>query len=156
MIHTKMSATVEPLGEVLQQAGLVSAAQIDVALRDQLQYRDLNLGEILSLRGWLKQKTADFFVEQWALFLNTSTRYPIGFYWQQAALLTEDQVNTIVQEQQDQPIRFGVLAVMKGWLKPATRDFFLERLFSMSSQSPFAERCLAPTLILDFGFKENG
>ncbi|NJK49179.1 hypothetical protein HC931_14245 [Candidatus Gracilibacteria bacterium] len=52
------------MGELLEDAGLVSPAQIEIALQDQTIYADMRIGEILALRGWLKQETADFFVDK--------------------------------------------------------------------------------------------
>ena len=55
------SSNVEkPLGEILVEAGLVSLAQIEIALQEQSQ-SNLKIGEILALHGWIKQETADFF-----------------------------------------------------------------------------------------------
>ena len=86
------------LGEILQEAALISAPQLEVVLRDQQSYQ-LPLGEILHLRGWLNQETADFFVEQWSCLLNSSSRHPLGYYFQLASLLETEQINAILQEQ---------------------------------------------------------
>jgi hypothetical protein len=52
----------EPIGQVLKRAGLISEAQIQIALMDQSQYGML-FGEILVSRGWLKPQTISFFLE---------------------------------------------------------------------------------------------
>ena len=44
------------LGESLREAGLISQAQLNTALRDKMEYRVQRIGEILALRGWLKQE----------------------------------------------------------------------------------------------------
>ena len=56
---------IRPLGRVLLTAGLVSCSQLEVALKDQVHHYNMQLGEILALRGWLKAETADFFAEEW-------------------------------------------------------------------------------------------
>ena len=130
---------IKPLGQVLQQADLVSAAQIEVALRDQSFYQ-LPIGEILALRGWVKQETADFFAQQWSTILRQPRTQPLGYYLQAAALLDEQQIDTILSEQKHGQtwIRFGALVVFKGWLKQTTIDFFLKHLFAKKkSESSF-------------------
>jgi len=53
----------EPIGQILKRAGLLNDAQIQIALSDQTAQQDLLFGEVLVLRGWLKAKTLDFFLE---------------------------------------------------------------------------------------------
>ena len=135
----------KPLGAVLQEADLVSAAQVEVALRDQAQYQDLRIGEILALRGWIEQKTADFFAERWSTLIRQPRVQPIGYYLKEAGLLNEQQINTILSEQKTGQtwIRFGALVVFKGWLKQSTIDFFLKYLFAkQKSESSFTNRRL--------------
>jgi hypothetical protein len=52
--------TFKPIGTILQEADLITPPQLEVALRDQAYYEDMRLGEILALRGWIRQDTADF------------------------------------------------------------------------------------------------
>ncbi len=120
---------VKPIGEILQNAGLVSPAQIEVALHDQQYYQDMRLGEILALRGWIEQSTVDFFVREWLEILKTRNYQPLGFYLQKASLLTENQIQMILAEQNQTCLRFGATAVLKGFLKQNTIDFFLNNLF---------------------------
>lgn len=118
----------KPLGEILQEADLVSASQVKIALQDQEQYSELRIGEILSLRGWIKQETADFFAEHWHKLKTGEPKQPLGQYLKQAALLDENQIQTIVCEQEQTNMKFGSLAVYKGWLKQTTVNFFLNAL----------------------------
>lgn len=135
------SYNVRPLGFILQEAGLISKSQIALALVDQSYYQDLKIGEILVLRGWLDQNTADFFAEKWYNLVQTKYRHPLGYYLQQANLLQEEQINAILKEQNQLWLRFGSVAVLKGWLKQNTLDFFLENLFPTElSSSPFIGR----------------
>ena len=115
------------LGEILQAADLITTAQIEVALQNQ-QYYQLRLGEILALHGWLEQDTIDFFAETWPQVLREGQEYPLGYYLKQAKLLNPEQVQTILIEQKKLGIRFGAVAVLKGWLKEKTLEFFLENL----------------------------
>ena len=119
---------VKPIGEILQQAGLVSAEQIEEALQEQTRNGTLKLGEILARRGWLKQETANFFAEQWPQRLLQRWRQPIGRDLRAAALLDSQQVQLLLEEQNQTGTRFGELAVEKGWLTQDTIDFFLTSL----------------------------
>lgn len=59
----KPPASPKPIGQILKEAGLLSDAQIQIALQDQARQRDLLFGEILVLRGWIKAQTLDFFLK---------------------------------------------------------------------------------------------
>ena len=121
--------TFKPIGEILQEAGLITSPQLEVALRDQAYNKDMLLGEILALRGWIKQDTADFFVREWFKLLNKRVDRPIGFYLKQAGLLTEQDIKIILLEQNKHSLRFGDTAVKQGLIKSATVDFFIHNLF---------------------------
>ncbi|CCQ62576.1 hypothetical protein [Crocosphaera watsonii] len=66
------------LGETLRDAGLITEAQLQTVLRDKQEYKEQKVGEILALRGWLKQETVDFFAEEWTRCLEQGAKYPIG------------------------------------------------------------------------------
>jgi hypothetical protein len=121
--------TPKPLGLILQEAGLITPSQIEVALQDQ-QYYQLPFGEILSLHGWIHQQTADFFAESWPTLFVASYLYPLGYYLKSAALLTDQQIELILEEQKKLGIRFGAIAVLKGWVNQQTVDYFLENLLA--------------------------
>ncbi|MEM9274231.1 MAG: hypothetical protein AAGA80_14895 [Cyanobacteria bacterium P01_F01_bin.143] len=120
---------VKPIGEILQNAGLVSPYQVEVALRDQIYYQDMLIGEILALRGWVEQSTVDFFVNEWLSILKRKRSHPLGFYLKQASLLTEREIQMILAEQNQTCLRFGATAVLKGLVKQDTIDYFLDNLF---------------------------
>jgi hypothetical protein len=125
------------LGELLEDAGLVSPAQIEIALQDQTIYADMRIGEILALRGWLKQETADFFVEKLPTIKKQPNKKPLGIYLKEAALLDESQIKALLAEQirMTAPrVRFGKLVVLKGLLKQNTIDFFLDNLSARAEQ----------------------
>lgn len=117
------------IGEILQEADLVSSAQVETALMDQKFHQELHLGEILALRGWIKQETADFFAQEWYDKVTSVEKRPLGYYLREAGLLTEQQINDILKEQQTNWLKFGAIAVLKGWLKQSTVDFFIGNLF---------------------------
>lgn len=118
------------LGEILVEAGLISASQIDLALEDQSNYINFRIGEIFALRGWLKPETVDFFAEKWLKCLKqeSSNHHLLGYYFQAAGLLTEQQINVILKEQKQLGIKFGSIAVLKGFLKQQTVDYFLTQI----------------------------
>ncbi len=121
--------TFKPIGEILQEAGLITTPQLEVALRDQTYYEDMRLGEILALRGWIKQDTADFFVQEWFKLVNRRIEHPIGFYFQKAGLLSEEEIKVILIEQNKLSLRFGDTAIQQGLIKPNTVNFFIQNLF---------------------------
>ncbi|WP_448564717.1 hypothetical protein [Trichothermofontia sp.] len=116
------------IGELLKTAGLVSQAQIEVAIRDQTQFPDQRLGEILALRGWVKPETVEFFLSLWPTLLNQPKRYPLGYYLKAAGLLNEEQITVLLKEQAKTGVKLGALAVLHGWLKQDTITFFLQHL----------------------------
>ena len=65
---------------------------------------------------------------QWTVLLKQKPKQPLGKYLEAAGLLNEHQIKTILAEQSQKNLRFGELAVLKGWLKPTTIKFFLEHL----------------------------
>ncbi len=130
-----------PLGEMLQQAGLLSRAQLEVVLRDQKWQPDLRIGDILELRGWVKRDAIEFFAEQWPQLATVGRDHPIGYYFQQAGLLDSQQVDALLQEQAQAGLRIGALAVLHGWLSQETLDWFLRSLApEESASSAFIKR----------------
>ncbi len=126
-----------PLGAVLQQAGLISSARLQQALQEQRKsHKNLRIGEILAAKGYIDRKTADFFVEDWLGIVRAKSKQPIGQYLKQAALLNEQQIQTILEEQKQSKLKFGELAIAKGWLKQSTLDFFLRYLTTPTLARP--------------------
>jgi uncharacterized protein YjbI with pentapeptide repeats len=123
----------QPLGQLLNEAGLISAQQIEIALRYQLiNNSELKIGEIFASRGWIKQQTADFFVNKWHYFINQETKQPLVYYFREAGLLDEYQINSLLEERNhsNPKIRFHHLAVKKGLIKLQTVEFFIENLLA--------------------------
>ena len=113
------------LGTILQQAGLVTAKQVEQALKQQTRNRDRKIGEILVDRGRINPQTVDFFAEQWFKLAREKPKQPIGQYLKQAALLNESQIQAILREQQQTEQKFGEMAIAKGWIERKTINFFL-------------------------------
>ena len=117
-----------PLGSLLQNAGLISNEQLKTALQAQKQYAKMRLGEILVLQEGIKAKTIDFFVNKWQEAVLQGKQFPLGYYLKKAYLLSEQQIETILKEQQYSDQKFGTLAVKKGWISQKTVDFFIDSL----------------------------
>ncbi len=122
------NTVMKPLGTVLLRGGLISPAQVEVALVDQRNYPNLRIGDVLELRGWLDRTTLDFFSEAWPQLVAKGGDHPIGVYLQQAGLLTQKQLDILLKEQLQTGLRIGSLAVLRGWLKQETLDLFLQGL----------------------------
>ena len=118
----------KPLGLVLEKSGLISHEQLATALEDQHQLSNLKIGEILAVKGWIKLETANFFAEQWPKLLDQSQKKPLGQHLKAAALLSDRQIQDILQQQQQTGSKFGSVAVSNGLLAQSTVDFFLEQL----------------------------
>ncbi|ACA99579.1 MULTISPECIES: hypothetical protein [Cyanophyceae] len=127
---TNNGPKIQLIGEVLEDAGLISEAQLQTALFDQQIYSDLKFGEILTLRGWIRQPTADFFAKyaKQELILIDSKR--LGDYLLEADLLTTEQLALILDEQRLNHMLFGSLAVLKGYIPQKTLNFFLRRILN--------------------------
>lgn len=129
----------QKIGVILREADLVSQRQVELALQAKRHYSNLLLGEILAMQGWLKPETADFFVEEWSNVVKQRCREPLGYYLQQAALLEQEDIDQILEEQIQTGVRFGTVAVLQGFIKSTTLDFFLMNLFPQKlADSPFA------------------
>lgn len=125
------------LGLILVEAALITPAQLEVALNNQ-QHFDYLIGEVIALHGWVKKETIEFFAENWFQLMLTNNPLPIGHYLQMASLLDQTQINEILTEQKKLGLRFGATAVLKGWVKQETMDYFLVSLKSeMSTRSAF-------------------
>ena len=129
----------KPLGEILIEAGLITASQIEFALHQQAD-TDLRIGEILASHNWIEQKTADFFAEKWSKVIKQKQKKPLVYYFRHAGLLDEQQIAQIIKEQQqeEKPTRFHRLAVKKGYVKQITVDFFLANIFNIYNNNVFS------------------
>ena len=126
------------LGEILQEAGLVSQFQIESALLNQMTCPNLKIGEMLAQQDLIKPETADFFVQDWSNVITQPEKNALGYYLRRAAILNSAQIEIILAQQRVSGVRFGTVAVFQGFLKTTTLDFFLENLYPQELHvSPF-------------------
>lgn len=126
----QMISSKKLLGEILQEANLVSDVQLELALTIQKSYPEIKLGKILALKGWIKPNTVDFFNCSWSYLLNQKEKHPLGFYLKQSSILDENQIKIILDEQKKLKLKLGEIAVLKGWLNVKTLNYFLENIYS--------------------------
>ncbi len=74
--------------------------------------------------NWSTEDRINFLVEE--LPKLSKNKNPLGQYLKAAKLLNDNQVEQILAEQKTSKMRFGEIAIAKGWLKPITIEFFLE------------------------------
>ncbi|MBW4682318.1 MAG: WecB/TagA/CpsF family glycosyltransferase [Microcoleus vaginatus WJT46-NPBG5] len=123
---TPKAQNLKPIGQLLQQANLLSPDQVATVLQEQAkQKQHQRFGEILVRLGWLNPKTVDFFAEELPKLPTTSYRQPLGQYLKSAGLLNDAQINTILNYQAETGLRFGEIAVSQGWVKQETINFLL-------------------------------
>ena len=133
-----LAVETKTLGEILREADLVSARQIESALQAKIQYPNLRIGEILAQKEFIKPETADFFAQDWTKAIVEAEKYALGYYLKQAAILNDEQIEVILAEQRASGVRFGTVAVFQGFIKSTTLDFFLANLFPTELHvSPF-------------------
>jgi len=126
------------LGEILQEAGLVSLYQVQSALLNQVNHPDLRIGDILAQQELIKPETADFFVQDWSNVILEPEKNTLGYYLRQAGILNSAQIEFILAQQRLSGVRFGTVAVFQGFIRSTTLDFFLENLFPEEvNVSPF-------------------
>jgi hypothetical protein len=114
-----------PLGYILKQAGLITDSQVMTALEaQQTLQRHLRIGEIIADYGWLQPETIDFFAE-YLPQISSLPQQPIGQYLKRAKLLNDEQIEDILVAQQQTHLKFGEVAVEKGWVKPETITLIL-------------------------------
>ena len=128
------------LGEILQEAGLVSPHQIKSALLNQITHPDLRIGEILTQQELVKPETVNFFVQDWSNMILEPEKNALGYYLRKAGILNSAQIELILAQQRVSGIRFGTVAVFQGFIRSTTLDFFLENLFpDEAHRSPFID-----------------
>ena len=135
MSFDPLSPSKKPLEKILLEAGLISIYQIEVVFQEQ-KYYEMQIEEILAAHGWIKQKTADFFVRTWSKLLQKSAKRPLAFYLHAAGLLDQKQLLDLKQKQRqrenEQENRLHELAVELGYVKQETVNFFYKNLFEIS------------------------
>lgn len=116
------------LGQMLQQAGLISEDQIDRALNIQKQQPQQRFGEILVRQGWLKRETIEFFAQQLREIALADEKFPLGHYFRTAALIDDDQLSELLQQHPPTDWHLTQMAIEKGWLKQDTVSLIVSYL----------------------------
>ena len=114
-----------PLGLTLLQAGLLSQEQLKLISYFRLHNCHQRLEEIVVRKGWLKQKTVNFFAKPKLI----KHRKTLAQCCKSADLINDNQIATILEEQK-LGLMFEEIVLQKGWLKPQTLCFLLESLDS--------------------------
>ncbi|MBF2056162.1 MAG: hypothetical protein IGQ45_02830 [Cyanobacterium sp. T60_A2020_053] len=128
------------IGELLIEAGIISHAQLEIALADQTQFHKLKLGEILALRGWVKPETVDFLINfeyhPDQQFINYGM--PVGYFLEKAGLLDKEQIEKVLTEQNKKGKKFCETAVEVGFIKDKTATFFLQKIINSPAKTTFS------------------
>ena len=127
------------IGETLLDAGLVSIEQLQKALFEQSLNKQ-RLGTILAQHGWVKQQTIDFLIDNLPVIKKQVEKKPIGQYFKAAGLLDEPQIQEILKEQKLNMLRFGSLAVLKGYINQKTLNYFLEALVPPENRESYLRK----------------
>lgn len=115
-----------PLGEILQQAGLLAPQDIRQALKIQQQYNNYRFGEILIQQGQLRPETVNFFVNDLPQLVNHNDKLRLGDYLNNAGLLNSEQILETIQQQSMTKRKFGEIVTQKGWVNPKTLNWFVK------------------------------
>ena len=68
-------------------------------------------------------------MQDWSKLIALKERKALGYYLERAGLIEEKEIKKVLAEQEVSNLKFGTLAVLKGYIKPETLDFFLFYLF---------------------------
>lgn len=125
--NTSTSRYLQPIGQLMQQAGILSSEQVQSVLQEQHQHPERLFGEIVRQQGWAKPETIAFFLRSRHISNNRLTKQQrLGDFLTEAALLSEKQLLTLLSEQTTSGLRLGEQAIGRGWLQPQTVDWFLQ------------------------------
>jgi len=116
----------EKLGDLLEEASLISGHQLTAALHEQHQNR-LLLGEVLLQKRWVHWRTVEFFMHHFFRNQAVTRKHLIGEYLQSAGLVTKEQLAEAFRIHRRQQVYFGHALVQQGYLKPEVLQFFLDR-----------------------------
>jgi hypothetical protein len=65
----------------------------------------------------------------------TSRLKPIGSYLEDAGLLNSDQIKVILADQQATGMKFGEIAVARGWVKEKTIEWIIQKVITPERQA---------------------
>ncbi|WP_218079837.1 hypothetical protein [Anthocerotibacter panamensis] len=111
--------------ELLEEIGLISAAQAALARQDQARYPQLPLEEIVVLHGWVRQETLQFLLEQWPHL--AKDRLPtLPEFLKHLGLISEEQLGLVKRVQARTGVSMEELVVAYGWVQQETLNFYRE------------------------------
>ena len=120
------SPYLQPVHVNLPQQYIGSIIKVKITdMKAHSQRQPQRFGELVVERGWLPPQTVDFFAEQYPTLGQSNRPQPLGQYLKAAALMDDDQIRTILTEQDLYGGRFGEIAVMKGWVPKGTVNLLL-------------------------------
>ena len=131
MLETKLQKNLDLR---LKEAGLISEAQIQIIKQDRVKYQDLELEEVLTLRGWLRPETINFFSNQIIKLIQHSRKLPLLKCLKRAGLLTETEINLILKNQKETGQELDQLLISSGIIKKSTLQFFNKYLIEKKNQ----------------------
>lgn len=116
-----------PLGEILQQAGLLSPQTIRQALQFQASHNNCQylFGEILVRQGYIRKETIDFFVDDLPRLIEIDHKLRLGDYFEHAGLLNAEQIAQTLNYQAQTKKKFGEIITQQGWINPQTLNWFV-------------------------------
>jgi len=94
-------------------------------LYDLQQFRQ-NKKLSITKEVWQNTDRINFLTIHFYQLSRNKTRPPLGQYLKAANLLSDRQIVEILEEQKQVDLRFGEIAINKGWLNYETINFFLE------------------------------
>jgi len=115
------------IGNILQDAGLLSRTQVERVLEIKQKSPDLRFGEIVVQQNWLKAETVEFFATLLD-FETTKNHLSISQCLKESGLLSDEQINILIQEYKQNKVPLGELAVRNKWLKGETLEIMLEHI----------------------------
>ena len=124
-----LQANCLPLGELLQQAGLLSPQEIRYFLQFQAHHHQYRFGEILVEQKRLRQETINFFVDDFPQLVRAQDlagNLRLGDYLGNAGLLDQSQIDTILKLQSQTSKKFGQIILQEGLVNSQTLDWFVD------------------------------
>lgn len=120
------------IGAHLLEAGLLTSEQLEVALAEQELEATARLGEVIQKRGWVKERTIQFLLNQVNKTLvddpDLSTGARLGAYLVEAGLVTSTQVDQALLEQKTSNKHLGEILVTHGWVTTQTIEYMMKYL----------------------------
>lgn len=127
-----------PLGEILLRAGLLSSSELNLVLDIQKEKKyQVKIGEIITDLGLLSSETINFFTDSLPRIIHLKEVLPLGYYLQQAHLISEKEINLLIEKQKNANPRklIGQLIIENNDISQQTINWFIELQYVLKSQS---------------------